>query len=156
MSVCPRILFTRFEGFETVKAGLWRDHLTRVTSQAIEVRPSDPVDAPIVAWSLVSANNRELARGFGVYAWFEDAVADVRRVIATREQLEPRLVNDRRLGGFGWYLSSDDLPEVVCGRWYESDRDRRAGLGSARAALGVAEIMPGVRAMPILHPAGAS
>lgn len=155
MSVCPRIVFTRFTGFESPKANLWRAHLTRVTGRSTELPSSEASDSTVIAWSLVSANNRELARGFQAQTRFEDAVTEVERVIAVGANFEPHLVNDRVLGGYGWYLTGDDEPEMVCARWYDSDRDRRAGLRAARAALGIAALSPGVRAVPISHPVGA-
>lgn len=155
MSVCPRIVFTRFAEFDSPKANFWMEHLTRVTGHSVEPPMIEAPHAAVVAWSLVSANNRELARGFRAHPRFESAVTDVERLSMVGNAFEPHLVNDRLAGGYGWYLTGAGGPEIVCARWYASDRDRRAGLRAARAGLAIAAVSQGVRAIPAPSLAGA-
>ena len=145
MSVGPRFVFTRFAPLTTPRLAQWVDHLARITGTRPPLAGAPDDDDTVVVWSLVSGNNRELARGYRVYSRFDDAT---RAAAASAEATgwQPHLVNDARAGGYGWYLALDGVPDVVGARWYESDRDRRAALRGALDALPLAVSSPGSRA----------
>lgn len=147
MSIGPRFVFTRFASQSATRFARWNDHLERVTG----LRAPSPVaaagtaDDVLVVWSLVSGNNRELARGWRAFTRFDDA-ASAALALGEAPGGEAQLVNDARLGGYGWYIEVAGLPEVVCARWYESDRDRRTALHGVTDALRIAVSSPGTRA----------
>jgi hypothetical protein len=143
MSVGPRVVFTRFASSESVKLRGWRDHQARVAGVTAEL--SETESGPVLVWSLISANNRELARGGHLYGRFDDAIGGARRTIAVHSHCELKLISDRRLGGYGWFLESSDGPELTCSRWYETERDRRHAVVVALAALAKATLQPGAR-----------
>lgn len=147
MSVGPRFVFTRFASRSVARFAQWNDHLARVTGvrSPVLVPVGSPDDDTVVVWSLVSGNNRELARGWRAFGRFDDATAAAIAVAETTVW-EAQLVNDARAGGYGWYLTAARVPEVVCSRWYEADRDRRAALSGATEALRIAVSSPGTRA----------
>jgi hypothetical protein len=141
MSVGPRIVFTRFPSPDSAKLVPWRDHHRRV----VGVDPQqDDQAAAVIAWTLISANNRQLGRAGRLFGRFDEAVTGAQRVTLL-DDLEVRLVSVRRLGGFGWFLATADIAELTCARWYETERDRRQAIAAVVAALRVATLQPGAR-----------
>ncbi|WP_166791687.1 hypothetical protein [Cryobacterium frigoriphilum] len=97
-------------------------------------------------WQLLSANNRELARSADIYADFASARASAVRAaeaVATRGNVT--LVSDDRRGAYGWYVEVDQIPEVVCARWYVAERERRHAVDLSLASLPLAQIAEGAR-----------
>lgn len=139
-------MFVRFANSESPKLVPWRAH----TASIISLDAPAPVTAhELVVWQLVSANNRELARGFGVHASFDLARASAAHVVAAEGTLVAELVNESARGVYGWYASLGGVPAVTCARWYVSDRDRRQSMNLALASLPLASLTAGAR---LAHP----
>lgn len=143
MSAGPRIVFLRFATASSPKLTPWVGHAERVIGSL----PQDPIDPPTgtVVWQLVSANNRQLARGAGVLDTFEEARADAARIVERHADLEVDLVSEGRRGVYGWLARLDGDPVVTCSRWYVSDRDRRHSIELARRSMAIAVLHTGAR-----------
>ena len=142
--VGPRIVFTRFASPQSAQLRPWREHTARVRgvlSGALE----PVVESGTIVWSLISANNRELARGGAVHDAYDDAVSHASSVVAASAELEPRLTAERTRGTYGWYLVRVEQVELVCARWYDTVRYRNQAMDAARAALPVAVLVDGAR-----------
>ena len=145
MTVGPRIVFTRFASSTSPKLRPWREHVRRVTGAAPELIGFDDETSSIIVWNLVSANNRELGRGAHLYQRFDDAVLGAQRVIAESGELTVMSVSGDRDGVYGWSATHAGSPELVCSRWYQTDRDRQHSISIALAALRVASLREGAR-----------
>jgi hypothetical protein len=144
MSVGPRIVFTRFASGAHSKLRPWQEHVRRVAgSLPVTVGTADN-DASVVVWSLLSANNRDLGHGAKIYHHFDEAVIDARAAILERSNLQVRLVRGDRDRIFGWSLADDGTIEMVCPRWYRTDRERQHSINLATMALPIATLGDGV------------
>lgn len=143
MTVGPRIVFTRFASATSPKLRPWREHVRRVTGEAPELIGFDGETASVIVWNLVSANNRELGRGARIYQRFDDAVLSAERLIHVELDVTP--VSGDRDGVYGWKASLEGTPELVCSRWYQTDRDRQHSTSIAMAALRGASLRAGAR-----------
>lgn len=143
----PRIIFTRFSNADSPKLVPWRVHRRRVIgSQGERVRSAADGPRLAVVWQLVSANNRELARGADIFDDFQDAVVSATEAVeftATDGSVFP--VSDEVRGSYGWYLNVFDFPAVVCSRWYVAERERRQSLQLTLESLPIATIASGAR-----------
>ena len=149
MSVGPRIVFTRFASGTAPKLRPWQEHIRRVAGALPTVVGTDDEKLSVIVWNLVSANNRDLGRGARIYQRFDEAVLDARAAIATKADLEIMMVSGDRDGVYGWSLSNQGLTEMVCSRWYQTDRDRRHSIEVALTALQSASLREGAR---LTHP----
>ena len=142
MSAVPRIVFVRFISAGSPKLTPWIGHAHRVIS------PDADVAAPTtgtVVWQLVSANNRQLARGAVVLDTFEDAHADAARTVERHADLTIDFISEGRRGVYGWFASLDGQPVMTCSRWYVTDRDRRHSIELAQRSLANAVLHTGAR-----------
>ncbi|WP_309710920.1 hypothetical protein [Pseudolysinimonas sp.] len=98
-----------------------------------------------IVWQLVSANNRQLARGIDVYESFEEAHSTASDLVEASASLTVSLVSEAGRGAYGWYLSSEGRPVITCARWYLTERDRRNSITLAIRSLAVATLSPGTR-----------
>ncbi|MBC7592338.1 MAG: hypothetical protein H7288_00060 [Kineosporiaceae bacterium] len=109
-------------------------------------------DECIVVWHLVSANNRMLARSANLFERFEDAQADA---LATSGSTAPReivLTSHQRRGEYGWYSMLDGEVQMICARWYGTERDRRNAIELADLSLVTSHLAAGARAIdPEIH-----
>lgn len=144
MSVGPRIVFVRFLTSDSPKLVPWLAHARRVLGAGGDADAATP-EAGLVVWQLVSANNRELARGFGAHASFEEARADAARIVAAADSLQLELVSEAGRGVYGWYASLDGAPAVTCARWYLTARDRRHSIDLAVRSIPAATLHAGAR-----------
>jgi hypothetical protein len=144
VSVGPRIVVLRFGALSAPKLRPWLEHVQRITGALPALAESDRDG--VLTWSLVSANNRELARGARIFARFDAAVDDAQQCVRDHARLLVHLQSDDRAGGYGWRLTLDGTPELVCARWYTSDRDRRHAAAAAITALPNAVVSAGARA----------
>ena len=139
-------MFVRFANSESPKLAPWLSHAASINSAA----SSSPLPThELVVWHLVSANNRELARGFGVHASFDEARAIAASLVSAKGTLVAELVNESARGVYGWYASLDGVPAVTCARWYASDRDCKQSMKLALQSLPVASLNAGAR---LAHP----
>src|ERR1700761_863207 len=115
MTVQPRVMFTRFSGVDNPELRPWLAHVSRVLGNRAPAVAA--VSDPSV-WQLISANNRELARSAGVYAGFRAASDAAAATVANVASAVSRHVVDDARGLLGWYLSIDDVPVMICSRWY--------------------------------------
>lgn len=99
----------------------------------------------MIVWQLVSANNRQLARGIDIYESFDEARSTVSDLMEGSASLCVELVSEPGHGVYGWYLSLDGRPVVTCARWYLTDRDRRNSITLAMRSLAVATLSAGTR-----------
>jgi hypothetical protein len=142
MAVQPRVIFTRFSSVESLEFRPWLDHLARVLGS--KAFPAVAVSDPTV-WQLVSANNRELARSVELFDGFRSAHDAAAKSVGALPRAEIRPVVDERQGQYGWYLSTDGIPDVACSRWYLADRERNQSVSLAVAALAEAKMTEGAR-----------
>lgn len=154
MTVGSRIVFMRFATARSPKLQLWIDHFERVVGHGPRVINSvlTSQDECIVVWHLVSANNRMLARSANLFERFEDAQADA---LATTTSIAPReivLTSHQRRGEYGWYASKDGEVELICARWYGTERDRRNAIELAESSLLSSHLAAGARPIdPEVH-----
>lgn len=144
MAAGPRLVFVRFPTRDSPKLKPWVAHLRRVLVN-VEGSPSATSTEGSIVWQLVSANNRQLARGTDVYDSFEDAYAQVSALVGDAPSLVVGLVSEGGHGLYGWYLSRDGAPVATCARWYLTDRDRRNSIALAMRSLAVATLGSGTR-----------
>lgn len=151
MSAGPRIVFTRFPTGDSPKLVPWLAHLRRVSLGAAPAPASTAgfFDDGVVVWHLMSANNRQLARGASVHDTFQRASDDARDVIASRDELTVHRVSEPARGSYGWVALRGDEPAITCGRWYETERERSHSIALALRSLEVATFVDGARQM---HP----
>jgi hypothetical protein len=141
----PRIIFTRFASIHSLKLRPWHEHRRRVIDDH-RLEPDQPeTDGSIVVWQLVTANNRELARGASVFADFITARRSVTDQIRAATESRAVPVSDEQRGGYGWYLTVGERPAVICSRWYVADRERRQAMELAVATISMAKIALGAR-----------
>ena len=143
MSVGPRVVFVRFLTSESPKLNPWVSHSARVLGAA--PAPAVTAEGDVVVWQLVSANNRQLARGASVHRSFESAHESALAVVAAGESLSVSLVSEAGRGVYGWYASLDGEPAMTCSRWYLTDRDRRYSIDIAMRSVAVASLHSGAR-----------
>lgn len=145
MPAGPRIVFTRFLTGDSPKLAPWMTHLRRVAVRTANLEPELDQAQGAVVWQLVSANNRELARGFTVHESFEGALDSATQVVAQRDDLQVELVSELQRGAYGWFASVGELPLIVCARWYDTERSRRVSVDLAIRSLAQAHLRPGTR-----------
>lgn len=151
MAVQPRVIFTRFSSADGAEFRPWMDHLNRVLGRRAPAQT--PVSDPTV-WQLVSANNRELARGVGLFEGFASARDAAKATVFSLPRAVSKAVVDERKGLYGWYLSVDDGPAVICSRWYLADRERTQAVNVALVALVAATFAEGSRLVLERSPKG--
>lgn len=145
MTVQPRVMFTRFSGVENPELRPWLAHVSRVLGNRAPAVTA--VSDPSV-WQLISANNRELARSAGVYPGFRAASDAAASTVANVASAVSRHVVDDARGLLGWYLAIDDLPVMICARWYLAERERSQAVNLALASLQVAVFSDSARLAP--------
>lgn len=159
MSVGPRILFTRFQSADSPKLQPWIGHLGRVlrangTATSAEpedqiglsasVQAEDEIDGAVV-WQLVSANNRQLARGSRIHGNFAAAEVHAKAAVATASLLGISFVSEQGRGDYGWIAATAAGPVMVSSRWYFTERDCRHSIEIALHSLARAEVHHGAR-----------
>lgn len=149
MSLGPRVVFVRFLDDESPKLKPWTTHASSVLGADSRVVPAMSSAAPqsvgSAVWHLVSANNRELARGVGVHSTFELARKHAERVVELGAQIVIEPVSEPARGVYGWYASIDGEPVMTCARWYVTDRDRRQSGELASRSIVAAVLLAGSR-----------
>lgn len=147
MSLGPRVVFMRFLDDESPKLTPWIDH----ASSVMGVRAGVPTPATSTSdesrsvWQLVSANNRQLARGVGVHPSFDSARQHAELVVESGPRLVVEHVSESRRGVYGWFATLDDVPVMTCARWYLTDRDRRHSSELAARSITAASLLSGAR-----------
>ena len=146
MSVGPRIVFVRFLNVDSPKLVPWIAHARRVMGSvplpSVATAPTDSNDR--LVWQLVSANNRQLARGVGVHHSFEAARLHAQSVVASTT-LDVEQVSEAGRGVYGWFATDHGVPVMTCARWYVTDRDRRHSIKLAIASVTEAVLHDGAR-----------
>lgn len=147
MTVGSRIVFMRFAAARSPKLQLWIDHFERVVGHAPRVVNSvvPSQEECIVVWQLVTANNRMLARSANLYERFEDARADALAASGFTGPREIVLTSHQRRGEHGWYFCLDGEVEMICARWYSTERDRRNAIELAELSLCTMHLGAGAR-----------
>ena len=87
-------------------------------------------------WSLVSGNNRQLARGASVHSSLAAARRDAARMLESRDLLSVELVTGTERARYGWFATVGGHPVATCARWYPTDRDRNHSLDLALHSMG--------------------
>lgn len=147
MSLGPRVVFMRFLDDESPKLKPWIAHVSSVlgahprTEEAI----SSSNREGSVVWQLVSANNRQLARGVGVHGAFDLARLHAERVVVSGSRVVVEHVSEPARGVYGWFATVDGEPVMTCARWYATDRDRRHSSELATRSIPVATLLAGAR-----------
>jgi hypothetical protein len=145
MAAGPRLVFVRFPTPDSPKMKPWMTHIRRVLAGLEQTSPAAPLEHGSIVWQLVSANNRQLARGTDIYDSFEDAYARLTEIVSATTSLTIGLVSEAGRGLYGWYLSSEGRPVATCARWYLTDRDRRNSIALALQSLAIATLGSGTR-----------
>lgn len=147
MSLGPRVVFMRFLDDESPKLTPWIEHASSVMGlhATAATTPSASADDGRAVWQLVSANNRQLARGVGIHASFDTARQHAERVVESGSRLVVEHVSESRRGVYGWFATLDDVPVMTCARWYLTDRDRRHSSVLAARSISVASLLSGAR-----------
>ena len=147
MPLGPRIIFVRFLSDESPKLTPWIAHSVRVVGPRplVSTVPAPAGDEGRLVWQLVSANNRQLARGVDVFASFEQARTHASSVVSSLAGLSIEVVSEARRGMYGWYATLDGLPVMTCARWYLTDRDRRHSSDLAIRSIANAVLLSGAR-----------
>ena len=149
MTVGSRIVFMRFATARSPKLQLWIDHFERVVGHGPRVVNSvaSSQEECIVVWHLVSANNRMLARSANLYERFEDAQKGALAASGLTGPREIVLTSHQRRGEYGWYFSRDGELEMICARWYGTERDRRNAIELAELSLFSSQLGAGARSI---------
>ena len=149
MTVGSRVVFVRFATAQSPKLQLWVDHFERVVGHGPLVvnTVSSGQSECVVVWHLVSANNRILARSANLYERFEDAQKDALAISGSTGPREIVLISHQRRGEYGWYFSRNGEVEMVCARWYGTERDRRNAIEVAELSLSSSQLGAGARAI---------
>jgi hypothetical protein len=142
MSVKPRVVFMRFAARGTSKLELWQTHRDRVLgfSASIVETFGQTTDGSVVAYNLVSTNNRVLARSAHLYAHLGDAIAAAHTLVESAAALKIALVTDSLRGQYGWHGSAAGVAVLTSDHWHATERDRRASVEVSLIALATAEI----------------
>jgi hypothetical protein len=143
MLVGPRIVFMRFQSSASPKLVPWLSHTSRVIGVPLAV--SQEVVENLVVWQLVSANNRELARGIGAHESFDEALANASIVADSGDERVVELVSNSARGDYGWFVTIGGVPVMTCARWYFTDRDRRHSIELALKSISIAQLHTGAR-----------
>lgn len=92
-----------------------------------------------IRWRLLSANNRELGRGYSLHETAEDCVIAIKTMIGVLEDLV--VVTRRREGNlWQWALLADDVPVAVSGHNYDRQIRSQEAVDRFRSQAGVARI----------------
>ncbi len=147
MSLGPRVVFVRFVDDESPKLVPWIAHASSVMGARVHTQPKDavPSDEGRSVWQLVSANNRQLARGVGVHPSFETARNHAQRVVESGSDLQIEYVSESARGVYGWFATLDGVSVMTCARWYVTDRDRRYSSHLAARSITAAVLLVGSR-----------
>lgn len=145
MPVGPRVVFVRFNTSASPKLTPWIAHVERVVGSTPAASVSEPRAGDAVVWQLVSANNRQLARGAAVHPTFQDAHAHASAVVGAGDRLSLVLVSEPGRGVYGWHATLDDQPAMTCSRWYLTERDRRGSIEVALRSIAGAVLHTGSR-----------
>lgn len=94
---------------------------------------------PWIVWRLLSANNRELARGVGSYRTADDARMAASVVVARAAEAVPTLVFDPERH-HGWSASIEGVPVMIAPSWHQSRRTNRLNLDKALMTLRRADV----------------
>ena len=137
MTARPSLVFVCFPAAVRSRLPLWSGHAGRVISAAgrtYSARSPGADDAWV--WSLVSGNNRQLARGASVHPTLAAARRDAARMLQSRELLAVELVTGTERARYGWFATVGGHPVATCARWYPTDRDRNHSLDLALNSMG--------------------
>jgi len=147
MPVGPRVVFMRFLDDESPKLAPWISHATRVIGDrsVAPLTPNTTGNQGRSVWQLVSANNRQLARGVGVHESFELARIHAQHVVDSGPELSLEFVSESGRGVYGWFASFAGVPVMTCARWYLTDRDRRHSGDLATRSISSALLLAGAR-----------
>lgn len=154
MTVGSRIVFMRFAAARSPKLQMWIDHFDTVVGHGPRVVNSvaSGLDECIVVWHLISANNRMLARSANLYERFEDAQKDALAASGSAASREIVLTSHQRRGEYGWYSTLGGEVEMICARWYGTERDRRNAIELAELSLFSSQLGAGARQIdPEVH-----
>lgn len=147
MSLGPRVVFMRFLDDESPKLTPWTAHATSVLGGRVPSHPpvSATSDEGRSVWQLVSANNRQLARGVGIHSSFDSARQHAELVVESNGRLEIEHVSESGRGVYGWFATLDGVAVMTCARWYMTDRDRRHSSELAARSITAAVLLAGTR-----------
>ncbi len=137
MTARASLVFVCFSAAVRSRLPLWSGHAGRVFAAAgrsYSARIPGADDAWV--WSLVSGNNRQLARGASVHPTLAAARRDAGRMLRSRELLAVELVTGTERARYGWFATVGGHPVATCARWYPTDRDRNHSLDLALNSMG--------------------
>lgn len=113
-----------------------------------------PFNQAFTVWRLISANNREIARGAGMYADYAEAAAHAQRVRDAAPLLTVTFIRRTGRGEYGWYASFGKCPVLLAAAWHRTARDRDRSAATALQALGGAKILATAARHGLRHLAG--
>ena len=138
MTARPGLVFLCFPAAVRSRLPLWSGHAVRVISAAGRAYSARiPGAGEAWVWSLVSGNNRQLARGASVHPTLAAARRDAARMLQSRDLLAVELVTGTERARYGWFATVAGHPIATCARWYPTDRDRGHSLELALESMEV-------------------
>jgi len=113
-----------------------------------------PFSQSFTVWRLISANNREIARGAGMYADYAEAAAHAQQVRDAAPLLTVTFLRRTGRGDYSWYASFGKCPVLLAAAWHRTARDRDRSAATALQALGGAKILATAARHGLRHLAG--
>ncbi|WP_157372252.1 hypothetical protein [Arthrobacter sp. Soil736] len=95
----------------------------------------------LTVWRLISGNQRELARGVGIFTDYARAAAHAGSIRDAAPRLSITLVKHPGTRSLGWYASIGSRPVMMTPAWHRTARDRDRSVATALQALGGAKIL---------------
>lgn len=102
-------------------------------------RADEPV-AGWYAWRLMSSNNRRLGSSFATFGSRALAVGAIRELQHGLESIQVRVTAEPNSGTWRWRAEVDGATVALCPRWYERERDCRAGFAKFASAVSRAQV----------------
>ncbi|KAA9110988.1 hypothetical protein [Microbacterium rhizomatis] len=141
-------LFARFHSPDQRAAVDWLRNAEDIVADHSGVRAPESdrsLAGPVLAWRLVSDNQREIARGCRLYRHERAAMADIAALLQSQPELEVRAATAARVRSTGWFVTRADELVMMSARRYENrSAARKAGALALRliGELAAAEDAP--------------
>jgi hypothetical protein len=96
-----------------------------------------------IRWRLLSANNRELGRGYAMHASADECLTAIRLMLGALDELIP--LTRRREGNlWQWALVADGVPVAISGHGYDRQVRSQEAANRFRAQAGAARVTDGI------------
>ncbi|WP_375384979.1 hypothetical protein [uncultured Microbacterium sp.] len=124
-------LFARFHSPDQRAAVDWLRSAHDIVADHTGVRAPQndgPLTGPVLAWRLVSDNQREIARGCRLYPHERAALTDIGLLLKSQSEFEVRAATAARVRSTGWFVTRGEELVMMSARRYENrSAARKAG-----------------------------